>query len=400
MNKAIPFKSFFMGGFECSTHRLRNGRRLDLVRATRHDELAHGDYQQLQQHGISTVREGLRWHLIEALPRRYDFATAKPIIRAARETNTEVIWDLWHYGWPDDIDVFSAQFVERFTHFARAATELLCENSETPLICPINEISFFSWAGGEAGIFNPFAKSRGNEMKHQLVRASIEAITAMREINPSIRICHIDPMINVIAKQPTPENDAAASAYHHSQFEACDMIIGRQTPELGGRDELVDVIGVNYYIHNQWTYPGEGGSMIVPSDPRYRHVRDLLRENYDHYGKPIFIAETGIEDETRPAWLRYMCNEIYGAIAGGVPVQGICLYPILNHPGWEDERHCHNGLWDYPDEHGRRQIYTPLAKELKRWQKVFGDEHLNESGLAAEEMGVAAGGNWIDGSVD
>src|SRR5438874_3928843 len=99
MNKAIPFKSFFMGGFECSTHRLRNGRRLDLARATRHDELAQGDYQQLQQHGISTVREGLRWHLIEALPRRYDFANAKQIIRAASETNTEVFWVIWLYSW-------------------------------------------------------------------------------------------------------------------------------------------------------------------------------------------------------------------------------------------------------------------------------------------------------------
>ena len=44
----------------------------------------------------------------------------------------------------------------------------------------------------------------------------------------------------------------------------------------------------------------------------------------------------------------------------------MCLYPIVNHPGWEDERHCHNGLWDYCNESGHREIYSPLADELRR----------------------------------
>ncbi len=370
MEKSTAFQSFILGGFECSTHRLRSGKRLDLVHATKHDLFAESDYRLLQQHGISTVREGLRWHLIEAQPQRFDFYSAAPIIRAAQASGTEVIWDLWHYGWPDDIDIFSAEFVKRFTQFARAAAELLSDSFETPLICPVNEISFFAWAGGDAGIFNPFAQKRGNELKQQLGRTSIEAISAIREVNARVRICHVDPLINVIPQKPTPENCAAASSYHQSQYEAGDMIMGRTAPELGGRDDLIDLIGVNYYIHNQWTYPGEGGSMIVPSDPRYRHVRDLLRENYDHYRKPIFVAETGIEDETRPAWLRYMCNEVYGAIAAGVPVQGVCLYPICNHPGWDDGRHCYNGLFDYADENGRREVYEPLARELARQEKL------------------------------
>jgi beta-glucosidase/6-phospho-beta-glucosidase/beta-galactosidase len=97
------------------------------------------------------------------------------------------------------------------------------------------------------------------------------------------------------------------------------MITGRQAPELGAQEDFFDFVGVNYYIHNQWT-SGEGGSMIVPSDPRYRHVRDLLQENFEHHSKPLFVAETGIEDETRPAWLRYICNEVFAAIANGVPV--------------------------------------------------------------------------------
>ena len=83
-------------------------------------------------------------------------------------------------------------------------------------------------------------------------------------------------------------------------------------------------------------------------------------------GKPIFIAETGIEDERRPEWLSYVADEVVIALEKGIPVEGICLYPIVNHPGWEDERHCHNGLWDYCNDSGHREIYIPLADELRR----------------------------------
>jgi hypothetical protein len=51
---AIPlmFQSFFMGGFECSSHRLLSGKHLDVTAATSHDKFAAADYQRLQQQGI------------------------------------------------------------------------------------------------------------------------------------------------------------------------------------------------------------------------------------------------------------------------------------------------------------------------------------------------------------
>jgi hypothetical protein len=168
------------------------------------------------------------------------------------------------------------------------------------------------------------------------------------------------------------------------------MIAGRQSCGLGGEEDLIDVVGVNYYIHNQWMYPGEGGSMIVPSDPRYRHVRDLLAENYAHHSKPLFVAETGIEDETRPAWLRYLCNEVFAAIANGVPVHGVCLYPIVNHPGWEDDRHCYNGLLDYADDRGHREVFEPLAAELERQQRFAEAIIAGETFVDRRETDVSA----------
>jgi len=357
------FESFFLGGFECSTHRLPSGKRLDLLRATRHDELALADYRQLQRHGMLTARDGFNWPTIERTAGQLDFSTPIEMLRAARTAGMQVIWDLWHYGWPDDLDIFSAAFVDRFTVFASEATKHISDYTDVPFLCLINEISFFSWAGGDAGIFNPFAKHRGDEMKRQLVRATIEAANAIREINPRVRLCQIDPIINVVPRSARGEDIANAEAYRQSQFHAWDMIAGRAEPELGGREDLLDVMGVNYYIHNQFIWHGP---MIVPSDPRYRHVGAMLQELYERYRRPLFIAETGIEDETRPAWLRYMCKEVYTAMAAGVPIEGLCLYPIVNHPGWDDDRHCYNGLLDYADERGRREVFQPLADELAR----------------------------------
>ena len=54
------FESFFLGGFECSTHRLASGKRLDEIAFTYHDRFAREDYLRLHEQGIGTARDGLR----------------------------------------------------------------------------------------------------------------------------------------------------------------------------------------------------------------------------------------------------------------------------------------------------------------------------------------------------
>ena len=366
------FRSFFMGGFECSTHRLRSGRRLDVIAGTAHDRFALEDYRRLRDLGMRTIRDGVRWHLIERTPGVYDFDSVLPMLRAAREAGVEVIWDALHYGWPDDLDIFDHAFIGRFARFARAFADVASRETDgAPWIVPVNEFSFFAWAGGEVGLFNPFASGRGDDLKRQLASAAIAAIKTMREVNPEIRIVHTEPMINVIAHPDRPDESDRAEGHRQAQYAALDMIAGRTHPELGGREEYLGVIGINYYVHNQWVYPGGHGTMIEPSHPRYRPVWTMLQEVHKRYGRPIFIAETGIEDQARPAWLRYIGHETRRALREGVPLNGLCLYPIVNHPGWDDDRHCHNGLWDYAAPDGQREIYEPLARELESQQRLL-----------------------------
>src|SRR6185503_21374400 len=83
MNSETPFRSFFAAGFECSAHRRADGRRLDLLSATRHDLLAAADYRTLAGFGLRTMRDGLRWHLIETRAQTYDWSSFLPMLRAA-----------------------------------------------------------------------------------------------------------------------------------------------------------------------------------------------------------------------------------------------------------------------------------------------------------------------------
>ena len=304
LNGRPLFRSFFLGGFECSTHRRPCGRRLDLIAATGHDRHAAADYARLKAHGIHTVREGLRWHLIETTPGRHDFASVLPTLRAARDAGMQVIWDLFHYGWPEDLDIFDPGFVRRFARMAGAFAGLLAgETDEVPWVAPVNEISFVAWAGGEVAELDPYARSRGRELKRQLVRASIAATEAVWAVLPSARVAQIDPVFHVVAHPDRPHEAPAAEAYRRAQFQAWDMLSGRIDPALGGHPKYLDVIGVNYYPWNQWVYngPTSEGTTIGPDDPGHRPFRLILGEIAGRYGRPLFIAETGTEGEARRA---------------------------------------------------------------------------------------------------
>jgi glycosyltransferase involved in cell wall biosynthesis len=366
------FQSWYHGGWECSSHRLASGRRLDIVAATGHDRNVAADYRQLRRLGITTMRDGLRWHLIERRPGTYDFASWTPMLLAARNGGTQVIWDLLHYGWPDDIDIWTPTFVDRFAAFARAAAlQLRAVSDAVPFWCPVNEISFFAWGGGDARYLNPFAAGRGFELKVQLARAAIAAMHELRRVDPRARFVHCEPAI-VVHHDPVGSLPRwQAEGHHDSQFQACELLAGRLWPQIGGDPAFLDIVGVNYYFDNQWIH---GGPPIDIGHPLYRPFSDILFEVYARFGRPLYVAETGTEGERRPAWLRYIARETARARTRGVPVEGICLYPIANHPGWDDDRACENGLLGSEVFAGARSLYARLAEVIRAWH-MRPDDH-------------------------
>lgn len=388
------FSSRLLGGFECSSHRRRDGLRLDLIAATRHAEFALEDYRRLSELGIKTARDGIRWHLIEASPNNFDFSSVERQMEAANETGVQVIWDLFHYGYPEHIDIFSSEFPSRFAQLGYNFARYFVRSADGPLyFVPVNEISFFSFIAGEIARFYPFAAGRGDEMKRQLVRAAVEAIKAVRAVLPDSRIVMSEPAVYIRSRPAEPQFADAAECYRTAQYEAFDMMAGYIAPELGGQPEFLDIIGVNYYPHNQWFYPDR--AMIPLHDELYRPFADILEEVYERYRRPMVITETGTEDERREGWFRYVTSESDKAIARGVDLHGICLYPIVNHPGWEDERHCHNGLWNYCDDKGERCLYEPLAREIRLWTRQDKAQAAVASSSRNAPFGSAAAASWV-----
>jgi beta-glucosidase/6-phospho-beta-glucosidase/beta-galactosidase len=94
-------------------------------------------------------------------------------------------------------------------------------------------------------------------------------------------------------------------------------------------------------------------------------LQDLLCEVYERYRRPMLITETGAEGGAKPYWLHYVCGEVQAAMNRGVPIEGVCLYPVLDYHGWDNDRVCAVGLLSLADEQGRRRVCPLLSTELQ-----------------------------------
>jgi hypothetical protein len=153
------FRSFFLAGFEGTTGTNKHGEWIDQVAATQHDRFAHEDYARLREVGIRAAREAVRWPLVDR-GGRYDWSSVDPFVAAARAHEIDVIWDLFHFGYPADVDLFSDAFPRRFADYCFAAARHLSRDAAGPSwFTPVNEPSYLAWAGGEAGLFAPHRHS-------------------------------------------------------------------------------------------------------------------------------------------------------------------------------------------------------------------------------------------------
>ncbi|MGZ2412085.1 beta-glucosidase/6-phospho-beta-glucosidase/beta-galactosidase [Sphingomonas sp. F9_3S_D5_B_2] len=357
------FPSFFMAGFECSSHRRSDGLRLDLIRSTGHEGCTLEDYRACAGLDLLTVRDGLRWHLIESEPGRYDWSSWLPMVEAAEDAGVRIIWDLCHYGFPDHLTLGSDEFIAAFAAFAAEAVRVhRSVTGRAPLVCPMNEISYFTWAVN-TGYFPRLEQEKRGWLKQRLVQAALGAAGAVRAAEPDTRFFWAEPLINILPRSSAPEDIQSAEGLRLAQFEAYDMLLGRTAPELGGGDWAADALGFNFYPDNQWI---EGGSTIPLGHHEYRPLADMLVEAYERFGRPIFISETGSERSARSAWFHYVCEEVAEARSRGVAVEGVCIYPVTSFPGWDDSRHAEVGLFSTPHSDGTRRVDSRLNAELNR----------------------------------
>ncbi len=145
------------------------------------------------------AREGIPWPLVDR-DGCYDFSSIDPMIEAMQQTQITPIWDLFHYGYPDDLDPFSNEFTDRFARYCRAAAEYVIPRLHDPyFFTPINEITFFSFCGGEWGWVAPYKTTKEDRFRFRLAlcKAVFAGVKAIREVEPASRMVHIDPLVQV-----------------------------------------------------------------------------------------------------------------------------------------------------------------------------------------------------------
>jgi hypothetical protein len=295
---------------------------------------------------------------------------------------------------PDNLDIFSDEFVTRFAAFAGAAAEIVSNLSGSveapvPFYCPINEMSFWAWVGGDVKAFAPHREGQGPELKRQLVRASLAAIAAVRAVDPRARFVHAEPIIKIVPDlrylAQSPKILQNAKRHTSSQYEAWDMLRGDMTEELGGAPEMLDIIGGNYYRKNQWVHEGDRTPPGYPST----HLHKMLHDVWERYRRPIVITEIGAEAPADVGWLGYISAEVRQAQRDGVEILGVCLYPVMDYPGWDDERHCPCGLIAVDEAW---KIHVPwwshvrcMARRDSSWRRLYQVARLGEVAIAIRE---------------
>lgn len=342
-------------------------------------QLLPEDYERLSPFQIRTVREGIQWSRVEKTAYHYDWSEVEHMLIEGHRQGVQQVWDLCHFGYPDDLTPLHPMFARRFAALCRAFVRFYRDRypDEELIVTPINEVSFMAWLGGDVRGTSPYCTRQGWEVKLGLMRAYIEGVAAMREIDPTIRILTTEPLVQMVPPVDATEQQLINAAIaDENQFQAVDILAGYIAPELGGSPDYLDILGFNYYYNNQWI---EGTGLFLGwnddiPDPRWLPLRWLLMRAYRRYERPIALTETSHSGIDRPVWIDMISRECGAVLQAGVPLWGVCLYPIIDRPDWDHPDYWHqSGLWDadLSTNPPGRILYEPYAQALFQTQTTL-----------------------------
>ncbi|HEX8679900.1 MAG TPA: hypothetical protein VF683_08065, partial [Chthoniobacterales bacterium] len=135
------------------------------------------------------------------------------------------------------------------------------------------------------------------------------------------------------------------------RFAVLDLLLGidlnpdrpffRRMIEHGGEELLemtpghVDVVGLDYYAHNQWCHWSEDERFAPTNDPC--PLSDLIMEYWERYQRPCLLGETNIRGtpSDRASWFKYTLEQCEIAAAAGVPMEGHCWFPFVDSCDWD-----------------------------------------------------------------
>jgi beta-glucosidase/6-phospho-beta-glucosidase/beta-galactosidase len=323
-----------------------------VAETTGHVSRWRSDLELLLACGVTRLRYPVRWHRIQADRRAFDWRATDEVLGWMSDAGMRPIVDLCHHtsyprwlkrGFADRrfggayvafVEAFAARYpwVEEYTLFNEPFT--------TFLLC------------GQMGVWPPHLQGLKGflTLARNVLPALTEADAAYRALVPGARHFYVDACERASAAGPGAR--APATLANDRRFFVLDLFLGRPidagrpfVAELlaaGGEALLdlqpgrVDVLGLDYYAHNQWHYLDGGGRGITAS-PDPGTLADLIVEYWERYRIPCALGETNIRGfaSDRASWLKYTLEQCEAAEARGVPLDGYCWFPFVDSCDWD-----------------------------------------------------------------
>lgn len=368
------------GGLECTVNRVGSHFHDQVQRSGHAARL--DDIDRLADLGIRRVRYPLLWervlpHASEAP--RWDVLDAH--VQRLRERGVAPIAGLVHHGsGPADVSLLDPAFPSRLAAYARLVAE---RYPWIDMWTPVNEPLSTARFSGLYGHWYPHHRSDVSFVRILLheCRAAVEAMAAIRAVNPEAQYFHTDD-VGVITASP----DVAYQARFENerQMLAIDLIAGRVGPahplhlflrrngashrELGWFQEhalLPDIIAGDYYITSDRhldTQVAQHPQDPVGGNRRHRYVdiassrlpgwqpgfEDALRRLWARYQRPVAIGEVHINAprEVQLRWARTGYDAAVRVERDGIPVRAVTFWALLGTFDWNDLCRSQSGHYE------------------------------------------------------
>ncbi len=338
----------FIGAFE-STYQPTHDR--DVAETTGHTARWREDLALLQDCGVSRLRYPIRWHRIEQDPGCFDWRDTDEVLGHMQDNGLRPIVDLLHHtSYPRWIeDLVDPRFGEAFLRYVEGFAErypwveeytVLNEPFTTFLLC------------GQVAIWPPYFEGLEGFLRvaRNVFPAVAQASRLLRERLPRARHVYVEACEGHTSDGSSP-GEAMASMANDRRFLLTDLFVGRAIDPsrpfvrdvlaAGGEDLLameggyIDVLGLDYYAHNQWKWSGPGQGLM--SSPTPGRLADLIVEYWERYGLPCMLGETNIRGfaSDRASWLKYTLEQCEMARDAGVPLDGYCWFPFIDSADWD-----------------------------------------------------------------
>ena len=355
MSGPIPF----VGAFE-STYQPAHDR--DVVETTDHHVRWKDDLRLMASCHVKQLRYPLRWHRIEPERGRFDWAHTDEVLGYMQDHGFEPIVDLLHHtSYPRWIgDFTSPEFRPAFLRFCEAVARrypwipgyTVCnEPFTTFLLC------------GQEGVWPPYQRGlRGFiDLAQNVFPAVTEASRLLKDRLPDAQHVHVEATERHTWSGSAGEEFAAMT--NDRRFFFTDLLAGkpidphrpfaRELCQAGGEALLgiepgqIDVLGLDYYAHNQWHWTGANGKG-TNTPPNPAPLADVIVEYAERYGLPVMLGETNIRGfaSDRASWLKYTLEQCEHAADRGVDVRGYCWFPFIDSADWGSLLHECEGAID------------------------------------------------------